>query len=109
MADDVLQCAEKCASRLASELEAQEGISAGVFNLSLYIPACSLETMCRVGFGRDFGYENPDVQAILGSWREDIQKFATFPAFLAPRLIGMVPGLQSSRSRLSKRMDSRRK
>ncbi|PBK70613.1 cytochrome P450 [Armillaria solidipes] len=91
MADDVLQCAEKCASRFASELEAQEGISAGVFNLSLYIPACSLETICRVGFGRDFGYENSDVQAILGSWREDIQKFATFPAFLALRLIGMFP------------------
>ncbi|PBK80547.1 cytochrome P450 [Armillaria gallica] len=89
MADDVLQCAEKCASRLASEL--QEDISEGVFNLSLYIPACALETICRVGFGRDFGYENSDIQAILGSWRKDVQKYATFPAFLAPRLIGMFP------------------
>ncbi|KAK0482383.1 cytochrome P450 [Armillaria novae-zelandiae] len=86
MADDVLQCAEK----LASELEAQ-GVNAGVFNLSLYIPACSLETICRVGFGRDFSYENSDVQAILGSWRKDIQNFTSFHAFLAFRLIGMFP------------------
>ncbi|KAK0232149.1 cytochrome P450 [Armillaria nabsnona] len=82
MADDVLQ---------SSELERQEDINKGVFNLSLYIPACALETICRVGFGRDFGYGNSDIQAILGSWRKDVQKFATFPAFLAPRLIGMFP------------------
>ncbi|KAK0449598.1 cytochrome P450 [Desarmillaria tabescens] len=91
LADDVLQCAEKCASRLASDLETQENINAGVFNLSLYIPAYAFETICRVVFGRDFGYENSDAQAILGSWREDVQKFATFLAFLAPRLIGIFP------------------
>ncbi len=38
--DDVLRF-DKCASRLASELESQEDINEGVFNLSLYIPACA--------------------------------------------------------------------
>lgn len=95
------------ASRLASEVDAQG--NAGIVNLSLYIPPCMcvlsifssalayskllfrLEIICRVGFGRDFGYESPDAQAILGSWREDVQKFSTFAAFLAPIVIGMFP------------------
>ncbi|KAK0442078.1 cytochrome P450 [Armillaria borealis] len=89
MLDDVIQCAEKCVSRLASEVDAQR--NAGIINLSLYIPPCMLEIICRVGFGRDFGHESPDAQAILGSWREDVQKFSTFPAFLAPIVIGIFP------------------
>lgn len=89
MLDDVIQCTEKCASGLASEVDTQG--NAGIINLSLYVPPSMLETICRVGFGRDFGPESPDAQAILRSWREDVQKFSTFPAFLAPIVIGMFP------------------
>ncbi|KAK0226884.1 hypothetical protein EDD85DRAFT_795196 [Armillaria nabsnona] len=78
-------------ARLASELEAQESVNVGVSNLSLYIPACSLETMCPLGFGRNFGYESSDIQTILGSWCQDAQQFVTFPGFVALRLIGMFP------------------
>ncbi|KAK0496461.1 cytochrome P450 [Armillaria luteobubalina] len=79
----------ECASRLASEVDAQG--HPGIVNLSLYIPPCMLEMICRVGFGRDFGHESPDAQAILASWRQDVQKISTLSVFLAPILIGMFP------------------
>ncbi|KAF9024913.1 cytochrome P450, partial [Hymenopellis radicata] len=88
MADDVLQCAEKTARRLADDLESR---GSAIVNLSTYIPACTLEVIGRVGFGYDFGYNTPEAKAILEAWKQDVAMFATFPAFLAPILIGVFP------------------
>ena len=51
----------------------------------------SLDIIGQVGFGYDFGPETPDGKAILGAWQKDVQLFSTFPAFLAPILIGVFP------------------
>ncbi|KAE9389048.1 cytochrome P450 [Gymnopus androsaceus JB14] len=50
-----------------------------------------LDIIGQIGFGYDFGPETPDGKAILGAWQKDVQLFSTFPAFLAPILIGVFP------------------
>lgn len=51
----------------------------------------SLEMIGRVGFGYDFSYNTPEATAILNGWQEDVAKFRSFAAFLAPIAIGIFP------------------
>ncbi|KAE9388648.1 cytochrome P450 [Gymnopus androsaceus JB14] len=82
-----------CIDRMIQRIQNECNDKTAVLNMCDYVPphARTLDIIGQVGFGYDFGPESPDGKAILGAWQKDVQLFSTFPAFLAPILIGVFP------------------
>ncbi|KAI9065310.1 cytochrome P450 [Trametes sanguinea] len=90
MADDIIECSEKCESRLTNHVLSAGG--GATVNITEYTSTCTLDIIGRVAFGHDFkSGESTEAKQIHESWSGHINTGLQFGGFVAMLVMRALP------------------